>query len=176
MVSGGNRKMEKANTVGDKIRLLRKKNKLTQQQLAELIGVSAISIRKYESGDRQPSQTTLKVIADVFKVKPGIFNDVLELSLTNISEYCSNYTYSENQQALINKANLSMKCIDMAKILDVYSYTLKDGITPGTVIIEGNGIKIESTKEDILDLKTYLGFALDVKLKELESKSTKEGE
>lgn len=36
--------------IGDKIRSLRKENKVTQEQLAEYLGVSAQAVSKWETG------------------------------------------------------------------------------------------------------------------------------
>jgi predicted transcriptional regulator len=44
---------------------LRKKNKITQKQLAELISTKQPSIARLESGDYNPSLDFLKKIADV---------------------------------------------------------------------------------------------------------------
>lgn len=168
--------MEKANTVGDKIRLLRKKNKLTQQQLAELIGVSAISIRKYESGDRQPSQTTLKVIADVFEVKPGIFNDLLELSLTNVNEYHSEHSIAPPDKIgkwvkSFNNYNVHQRIISL---LALYGHKATIDETNNIILINDEGIKINLSDNDIKTLDDYMRFALSLKLEEI--LNTKEGE
>lgn len=56
-------------TVGDKIRELRKWKSLTQQQLADASGVSVMSIRRYESGERKPSLYIVKSIADALEVR-----------------------------------------------------------------------------------------------------------
>ncbi len=55
-------------TIGEKIHFYRKSNKLTQKQLAELSGVSEISIRKYEAGDRFPKLAQLQKIASVLPI------------------------------------------------------------------------------------------------------------
>lgn len=48
---------------GDRLRQLRKDRKLTQQQLAELIGVKNSVISFYEVGDRTPSPDVLRKLA-----------------------------------------------------------------------------------------------------------------
>lgn len=40
----------------------------TQKQMAELIGITARSYQRYESGDREPNISTLIQIADFFKI------------------------------------------------------------------------------------------------------------
>ena len=54
--------------IGERIKSLRKDSGLTQKQLGEKIGISEFSVRKYESGDRTPSTTTLKVIGRIFNL------------------------------------------------------------------------------------------------------------
>lgn len=64
--------------IGEKIQFYRKANKLTQKQLSQLSGVSEISIRKYEAGDRIPKTEQLKKIADVLDIGG---NELLEVKL-----------------------------------------------------------------------------------------------
>ncbi len=55
-------------TIAEKIQFYRKANKLTQKQLAELSGISEISIRKYEAGDRFPKNQQLQKLAAVLPI------------------------------------------------------------------------------------------------------------
>lgn len=59
--------------IGENIKDLRKRKKLTQKQLAELTGVTASTITKYELGSLEPNIDMIKKIAEVLKV------DVIEL-------------------------------------------------------------------------------------------------
>lgn len=60
--------------LGENIKQLRKNKGLTQKKLGELIGVKAITIRKYESNEREPNLITLNKIADALGVT---INDLL---------------------------------------------------------------------------------------------------
>jgi len=51
---------------GDKLKALRISQKLTQQQLADRIGVAKSVVSYYESGDRYPSYDVLVRITHVF--------------------------------------------------------------------------------------------------------------
>ena len=51
-----------------KLRELRKQNKLTTTDLANIIGCSNPTITHYERGDRSPDPKTLLKLADYFKV------------------------------------------------------------------------------------------------------------
>ena len=50
------------------LRSLRNEKGMTQQGLADLLGVSKSSINMYERGERQPNFETLELIADFFHV------------------------------------------------------------------------------------------------------------
>ncbi len=49
---------------------------LTQKEAAKLIGISAPSLAKYESGDRFPNIPTLKKMEEVYGVS---YNDIIFL-------------------------------------------------------------------------------------------------
>lgn len=50
------------------LRLLRHEKLLSQQELADRLGISKSSINMYERGERQPNFETLEKIADFFHV------------------------------------------------------------------------------------------------------------
>ncbi len=52
----------------DTLRYLRNKDNMTQQELAEKIGISLSAISMYERGQREPNFETLEAIADYFNV------------------------------------------------------------------------------------------------------------
>lgn len=60
-------------TTREKIRRKRKFLGLTQEELGKRSGLSTMSIRRYESGERVPNYSTIKKIAD------GLGCDILEL-------------------------------------------------------------------------------------------------
>ena len=54
--------------LGKRLKRLRTENKMTQRNLAEVIGVTHVSISGYESGKRTPDTETLTKLADYFNV------------------------------------------------------------------------------------------------------------
>ena len=52
----------------EKLKQLRKKNKITQEQLAKMLGLERSSVAKYESKSIIPSIDTLTRIAKIFNV------------------------------------------------------------------------------------------------------------
>lgn len=53
---------------GDILNILRKRDNLTQKELAQKLGISLSSISMYERGKREPDFETLEAIADYFNV------------------------------------------------------------------------------------------------------------
>lgn len=59
--------------VGQNIQEMRKKLKMTQEQLAELIGIETISLSKIETGKSYPTSENLAKISTVLNVEPYEF-------------------------------------------------------------------------------------------------------
>ena len=57
-----------ANVVGERLRQARKKNRLTQKRLADLMQMSDSAVGMYEAGNHRPSIELLKQFADVLHV------------------------------------------------------------------------------------------------------------
>ncbi len=65
------------------LKKLRKERKLSQQELAEILGLSQQSINKYENHDVQPDFHTLKKMADFFQTSVDYLighNEVLSVA------------------------------------------------------------------------------------------------
>jgi transcriptional regulator with XRE-family HTH domain len=56
------------NKCGDQITLLREQHGLTQEELANMLGISRSALSHYEKNRREPEFKTLIDIADLFKV------------------------------------------------------------------------------------------------------------
>ena len=54
--------------IGEKLRLLRRKNDVTQDRLAEYLGVTPQAVSRWESGVCYPDMETLPRIADFFSI------------------------------------------------------------------------------------------------------------
>lgn len=60
--------IDKKSVFSKKLRDLREKSELNQQQLASVLNISNSAISKWEQGTREPDFETLKTIADYFGV------------------------------------------------------------------------------------------------------------
>lgn len=76
-------------SVGSKIRELRIKKGLTQEQLGELIGVKKAAVQKYESGRvKNLKQATITKFSEIFDVPPWTFVE----SQYDMNELCEEVT------------------------------------------------------------------------------------
>jgi transcriptional regulator with XRE-family HTH domain len=73
-------------TFGEKLKILRKGLKLTQQQLAERVGVAKSVVSYYESGDRYPSYDVLIKLARIFHVTTDYLLDVEKNRILDVSD------------------------------------------------------------------------------------------
>lgn len=63
-------KEETAKTLGEVLKSHREQNKMTQEFVAEAIGVSRQAVSKWESGKSDPSTTNLLALAKLYDVAP----------------------------------------------------------------------------------------------------------
>lgn len=61
------------NKIGDRICLLRKENKLTQEDLAEKLGVTRQTIWKWEVGITFPDANKINTLCKIFKIEADYF-------------------------------------------------------------------------------------------------------
>lgn len=71
---------------GEKLRMLRTGQKLTQQQLAERLGIAKSVVSYYESGNRFPSYDVLVKIARTFHVTTDYLLDVERKRIIDVSD------------------------------------------------------------------------------------------
>ena len=92
---------------GINLRMLRKQKGITQQDMADKLNTSRSCISNYESGNRQPDNETIKLIADYFDVSIDYLLGRSPIKTTFKKESSMN-----ELQEILHRANL-------ARILDV---------------------------------------------------------
>lgn len=104
--------MDESNVVGERIRALRKQNRMTLKQLGDLLGVQSSVVAKYEKGYVTNLKTsTIKRMAEIFNVSSlyimGYEDNPASLQAEMI-EVFSRLT-AVQQRALINTAKAMVK-------------------------------------------------------------------
>lgn len=75
-------------TVGERIKTLRKANDMTQKEFSEIIGVSRSTLAGYETGKIEPSLNVITKMANTFDLSPAYFlrNNIVALPNNERSE------------------------------------------------------------------------------------------
>ena len=74
----------------ERLRAQRRKTKYTQQNMADMLGVTLNAYQKYEQGERSPSFDCLVKIADIFQVPTDYLlcrDDFLKSLGVSVDEY-----------------------------------------------------------------------------------------
>ena len=81
-------------SLSENIRLFRKQRKLTQEKLAEALGVTVGAVYKWESGQSQPELNLVVEMADFFDTSVDVLlgyrikDNSLDSALARINAYC----------------------------------------------------------------------------------------
>ncbi len=78
--------MELKKLVGKKIQQIRKHKGITQEKLAEMIGIEVPSLSNLETGKYSPSTETLQKLADVLGVKAWEFYYVEDITVEDMQK------------------------------------------------------------------------------------------
>lgn len=148
--------------LGENIKKIRLKKNLTQQQLADNIGLKAITIRKYENNEREPNIETLQKIADTLNVSFSelVPKDDLQLA----SDYFRLKVLAEERGLIKSHSD---------HVLTDYFNSIKN---PKRFILQNSfSVDVESLTDNQIDeLFMSIDFAIKVKLEEF--KNNKVGE
>lgn len=75
-----------------------KENKLTQKNVADMLGISEAAVSRYLSFSRQPNEKIQKQLAQILGIKTFVTKDILEMKRVIerlIKENLSNYSSAE---------------------------------------------------------------------------------
>ena len=102
--------LETTKHIADKILLLRRANKLTQEQFAEKVNLDRRTVARAEDGKHRPSAETLELIAESFEIPISYFYD--------------NTTYKPDisKTSLIHQINMQLNVMSKTNLRKVLSF------------------------------------------------------
>ncbi|MCH7421279.1 helix-turn-helix transcriptional regulator [Shewanella sp. MM_2022_3] len=117
--------MDDKNLIGQRIKAAREKQKLSQEELGDLMGVSFQSVQQWESGKTTPRTTRMRKLATVLKTSPNWLqfgmgqstsenlDDILKFIRSDEfkSQACS--AHAKSLQALLSMGWIGMKRNDV---------------------------------------------------------------
>ncbi|WP_328598657.1 helix-turn-helix domain-containing protein [Inconstantimicrobium porci] len=100
--------------LADKLQLLRKKNLLSQEELAEKLGISRQAVSKWESGQSLPDLNKLKAISKLYNVTiDSLVNDDNEIGERNENKAADEKSNTSYEQDLNGKIVLNINKISV---------------------------------------------------------------
>ena len=164
--------------LGDKIKLYRENKKLTQNDLADILEVSSGTISKYESGEIEPKNESLKKLADFFGITiDELLKDEEKFDFSNVNVLKA----LREQREMKLKGNL----YHQTQVSFAYNTNHIEGSTltedqtryifeTNTILFEGDTV---AKVDDILETSNHfklVDYMLDVADKKLTEKMIKE--
>lgn len=101
-----------AQAIGLRIRTIRKKSNMTQEQLAELADISVVYVSKLENGQRIPS---LETLVDICNALHCTMDEILEDHLTSPTPNPSNQIDTLFLNASISDRNFLTRLISVLR-------------------------------------------------------------
>ena len=96
-------------SVNEKIRLIREAKNLTQEQVAEKLGVSQSAYGDIERGEIDPKLSKLKKIAEIFEIELSELVDLTEKGTLNINFPCQQNKARHENNVYIGSSNAELK-------------------------------------------------------------------
>jgi transcriptional regulator with XRE-family HTH domain len=148
------------NTVGDKIRAFRKREKLSQLALELEINASPGSVSRIENGQVNPTKETLKKISEVLKLTTHEISVLFDLSTDELPD-------------IINLANKISGSLDLDKVLQnsVNEVVFDLGLNGSVLfLIEGDVLRTKTVTESfetdlMMKILKLVRFELQISLK-----------
>lgn len=108
------------NIIGENIKRIRKERRMTQDELANLLNKSTISIKKWESGDRTPRNEVLVNIANALRVSLADLYDGCD---TN--DIIPNWLKEMDKKIDLEKLQYETKTLEVTQnLLKHYNYSV----------------------------------------------------
>ena len=122
--------------LAEKLTIQRKKSGMSQEQLAERLGITRQSVSKWEAGSSIPEISKLAAMSEIFRVSLDyLLKDYLDEEKNSgiAAGGCRNEPYGEkrseaNQQMDEDNSRLEKKVDDLARYIKGYQYTSKTKI------------------------------------------------
>lgn len=130
--------------LAEKLYELRKKSNLSQEQLAEQLGVSRQAISKWESGQAVPESDKLVAISNYFQVSLDyLMKEEITRSETSAIETKSGKSGNERKTLGLIACIGGIVCLILWGLISMLAPSASDNIAESSMIrIDGNGIVI----------------------------------
>lgn len=165
--------------LGEKIKLYRESKNMTQSEVAEILGVKAATISKYEAGNLEPNIESLKKLAELFEISVDeLLNDEerrFDISKINILEVLRQQKEMKLKGNLYHNTQITFAYntnhIEGSKLTEDQTRYIYE---TNTLLAEKNSI---TDLDDVLETANHfklVDYMLDIADKKLTEKMIKE--
>ena len=132
----------------DNLKRLRKQRKISQEMLAEKVGVSRQSVSKWECGEAYPSMDNILILCDIFNCK---INDLVHENLTDINSLdeevkMSIVKFKKEKQKQVKGLSKLIYIIAKIGMIGIIVGIVSIGITMIATLFLSSSIKVEDNK------------------------------
>lgn len=130
---------------GENLKLIRKSKNISQEELAEKLGVSRQSVSKWETGENYPSINNILCLCDIFKCKINelVHEDFSDINSLDEDIKMSVVKFKEQEQKRMK--GLSKLIYIVARIFKIFSIM---GIFASSILLVVLTITVPNTKID----------------------------
>lgn len=156
--------------IGKKLKEIRESHGLTQKQLAEKIGVTAVTITRYERNQREPKYDMIIKICEIFDIS---INELIGENITSMSSAEINHIYENDLGKYIFKPSElkeSIKCYpseEQEALFESFSSFINSEACKAEFGYTKNDIPIEM----VVDLFHFTLEMLHLKISEIQYKN-----
>jgi len=98
-------------TIGEKIKLLRKRAGMTQAELAEKLAVTTRAVIYFEKNQRHPSDEIIKRLAEIYEISEEVLaDDRKDLELTKEEKFIQRAKSEDNKRGKTEAEKFLEKC------------------------------------------------------------------
>jgi len=98
-------------TIGEKIKLLRKRTGMTQAELAEKLAVTTRAVIYFEKNQRHPSDEIIKRLAEIYEISEEVLaDDRKDLELTKEEKFIQRAKSEDNKRGKTEAEKFLEKC------------------------------------------------------------------
>ena len=126
---------------GENLKNIRKSKNISQETLAEKLGVSRQSISKWETGENYPTMNNIMCLCDIFKCKINeiVHEDMTDINLLDNEIKMSVVKFKENEQKKMKGISKAIYVIArISKIISIIGIVLSISLITATAVIAPN--------------------------------------
>ena len=144
----------------EKLKMVRKRKKITAEELAKMMGISRVTVGAWENAGRIPSEAKIRMLAKVLDIPVNEISDltpdrtISEIKLAPLGASISSILHRDKEKILSRQTNLVSGIMSMFKELSDARLIIKAMLSslPSVFYIKGSDLKYITASEAFLKI------------------------